>query len=116
VGGGGGGASSPQSEVLLESRQDSIRAELVLPLDELKLAIPLDGLSDAMLAQYLAAHIRPVAPDGRAWLVRLDSVRWQRDQQPARPARHDDAAAAPGAPLDRFAWSMTPSRTRCPAT
>lgn len=93
---------SPQSEVLLESRQDSIRAELVLPLDELKLAIPLDGLSDAMLAQYLAAHIRPVAPDGRAWLVRLDSVRWQRDQQPADLLATMTLRPPPGAPLDRF--------------
>jgi hypothetical protein len=99
---------SPQSEVLLESRQDSIHAELVLPLDELKLAIPLDGLSDAVLAQYLAAHIRPLAPDGRAWLVRLDRVRWQRE--PQRASQPADLLASmtlrppPGAPLDRFTF------------
>lgn len=97
-----GAHPSPQSEVLLESRQDCIRAELLLPLDELKLAIPLDGLSDARLAQYLAAHIRPVAPDGRAWLVRLDSVRWQRGRQPADLLATMTLRPPPGAPLDRF--------------
>ncbi|WP_130301052.1 MULTISPECIES: HupE/UreJ family protein [unclassified Duganella] len=96
---------SPQSEVLLESRQDSIRAELTLPLDELKLAIPLDKLGDAALAQYLAAHIRPVAPDGRAWLVRLDSVRWRRDRQPADLLATMTLRPPPGAPLDRFSFN-----------
>jgi hypothetical protein len=100
-----GAHPSPQSEVLLESQQDSICAELTLPLDELKLAIPLDKLSDAALAQYLAAHIRPVAPDGRAWLVKLDRVRWQRDQQPADLLATMTLRPPPGAPLDRFSFN-----------
>src|SRR5471032_2511377 len=92
-----GAHPSPQSEVLLESRSDSIRAELVLPLDELKLAFdrpilgqarsdqpPLRGqITDAELAAYLAAHIRPVAPDGRAWVVKVERLRWMLDQRPA---------------------------------
>ncbi|MYM21178.1 HupE/UreJ family protein [Duganella sp. FT135W] len=99
-----GAHPSPQSEVLLESRQDSIHAELVLPLDELKLAIPLDGVSDAALAQYLAAHVRPLAPDGRAWLVKVERLRWQRTQQPFDLLADMTLRPPPGAPLDRFSF------------
>jgi hypothetical protein len=83
-----GAHPSPQSEVLLEGRAGSVHAELTLPLAELELAFarPLvdppaagaagrPGLpSDADVAAYLAAHIRPVSPDGRAWLVKVDGL------------------------------------------
>jgi hypothetical protein len=96
---------SPQSEVLLQSRPDSMHAELVLPLDELKLAIALDRISDAAMAGYLAAHIRPVAPDGRAWTVKVDNLRWLRGQQPADLLASMTLRPPAGAPLDRFTFA-----------
>jgi hypothetical protein len=104
-----GAHPSPQSEVLLESGQDFIRAELVLPLDELKLALP-GGLpkpgaqGDADMAAYLAAHIRPVAPDGRAWVVKVEHLRWMLSQQPADLLATMTLRPPAGAPLDRFTF------------
>jgi hypothetical protein len=53
-----GAHPSPQSEVLMQSRPGGIAAELVLPLEELKLAFdrPLP-VSDADIAAYLAPTV-----------------------------------------------------------
>lgn len=105
------GHPSPQSEVLLEGRADSVRAEITLPLDELALAFgkPLVDqpskrvlATDADLAAYLAAHIRPVAPDGRAWTVKVGKVRWLLYQRPADVVAFVTLRPPAGAPLDRF--------------
>lgn len=95
---------SPHSEVLLEARPDSIRAQLVLPVDELKLALPGGAVpvSDAAMSAYLAAHIRPVAPDGRAWLVKVERLQWALAQQPADLLASVILRPPAGAPLDRF--------------
>ncbi|MBB3223957.1 HupE/UreJ family protein [Pseudoduganella umbonata] len=105
------GHPSPQSAVLLEGRADSVRAEVTLPLDELALAfgrplveVPSNRvlLADAELAAYLAAHIRPVAPDGRAWTVKVGKVRWLLHQRPADVVAFVTLRPPAGAPLDRF--------------
>lgn len=105
------GHPSPHSEVLLEGRADSVRAEVTLPLDELALALrrPLVAtasngvrIADADLAAYLAAHIRPVAPDGRAWLVKVEKVRWMLYQRPPDVIAIVTLRPPPGAPLGRF--------------
>jgi hypothetical protein len=102
---------SPQSEVLLEGRTDSVRAEITLPLDELALAFgrPLVEqpskrvlATDAELAAYLAAHLRPVAADGRAWTVKVGKVRWLLYQRPADVVAFVTLRPPAGAPLDRF--------------
>ena len=94
---------SPQSEVLLESRAGGIAAELTLPLDELKLAFdrPLPA-SDAEMSAYLIAHIRPVAPDGRAWVVKVERLRWLLNRRPADLVANMTLRPPPNAPLDRF--------------
>jgi hypothetical protein len=101
-----GAHPSPQSEVLLESRPDGIRAELVLPLDELALALPgAAHASEAQMSAYLAAHIRPVAPDGRAWVVKIEQVRWLMSQRPADVVATMTLRPPAGAPLDRFTFA-----------
>ena len=97
---------SPQSEVLLESRGDSVQAALILPVDELKLALPkpLDSMSDADLSAYLVAHIRPVAPDGRAWLVKVQRLQRLMTRQPPDLVATVMLRPPPGAPLDRFTF------------
>jgi hypothetical protein len=106
---------SPQSEVLLEGRAGSVHAEVTLPLDELALAFgrplvespsgrPL--ATDAEIAAYLAAHVRPVAPDGRAWTVKVSNVRWMLQQRPADVVAAVTLRPPAGASLDRFTLNM----------
>lgn len=113
-----GAHPSPQSEVLLEGRAGSVHAELTLPLAELELAFarplvepPAAGAagrpvlpSDADVAAYLAAHIRPVSPDGRAWVVKVDGLRWLLDAGPADLVASMTLRPPAGAPLDRFTF------------
>jgi hypothetical protein len=105
------GHPSPHSEVLLESRADGVRAEITMPLDELVLAfgqplveVPSDHVlvGDTRIGAYLAAHLRPVAPDGRAWTVKIVNVRWLLHQRPADVRAIVMLHPPPGAPLDRF--------------
>ena len=105
------GHPSPQSEVLLEGRDGSVRAQVTLPLEELALAFgrPLVDapskrvlVTDAEMAAYLVAHIRPVAPDGRAWTVKVGKVRWLFWQRPADVMAFITLRPPAGAPLDRF--------------
>lgn len=106
---------SPQSEVLLRGDAGSVHAEVTLPLDELALAfgrplveVPSNRVlvTDAELAAYLAAHVRPVAPDGRAWTVKVHNVRWLLRQRPADVVAAVTLRPPPGAPLDRFTLDM----------
>lgn len=99
---------SPWSEVLLEVGSGTISAEVTLPIDELKLAFPgplVDTTgerplaSDARLAAYLVGHIRPVAPDGRAWTVKVGAVRWQLHRTPADVAATVVLRPPAGAPV-----------------
>jgi HupE / UreJ protein len=102
---------SPQSEVLLEGGAGAVHATVTLPLDELAPAFgrPLVDtpsnrvlVTDAQLAAYLAAHVRPTAPDGRAWTVKVNDVRWMLQQRPADVVASVTLRPPAGAPLDRF--------------
>ena len=102
---------SPSSEVLLSVGAATVTAEVTLPVDELKLAYPEQlvddtghwaATSDARLAAYLVAHIRPVAPDGRAWSVKVDRVRWELGRTPADVVASMSLRPPPGAPLGSF--------------
>ncbi|MES2149629.1 MAG: HupE/UreJ family protein [Pseudomonadota bacterium] len=124
-----GAHPSPQSEVLLEIGPDSVRAKLVLPLDELRLVFgwPLATLAapdpapraapipDAAMAAYLAAHIRPVAADGRAWVVKVERLQWQGDQRPAVLLATMSLRPPTGAPLEHFMFGDDAIAHRVPS-
>jgi len=106
-----GAHPSPASQVFLAVGAGTIGAEVTLPVDELKLAFPVALLDaagrkplagDAAIANYLAAHIRPVAPDGRAWSLRVDAVRWELARSPADVVADVTLRPPPGAPLGTF--------------
>lgn len=106
-----GAHPSPSSEVLLSVDANTIGAEVTLPVDELKLAFPSalvdatgrwSAASDAQVAAYLVAHLRPVAPDGRAWSVKVEAVRWELDQRPADIVVDMVLRPPAGAPLGSF--------------
>jgi hypothetical protein len=78
-----GSAAAWDSEVLLEFGEDTVLAELRLPLRELEAALGrrLDpaGHLRSDVARYLGTHIAPVSDDGRRWWVALDDVRIAQD-------------------------------------
>jgi hypothetical protein len=99
--------ASLSSELLLEGRGDSVRAELTLPLDELRLAyeraLPDDDLS---MQAYVAAHVRPVAPDGRPWIVKVVALRWETERRPADVVATLELRPPAGAPSGEFTLTM----------
>lgn len=106
-----GAHPSPSSQVFLTVGAGTIAAEVTLPVDELKLAFPVPLLDaagrapragDADVANYLAAHVRPVAPDGRAWSLRVDAVRWELARSPADVVADVTLRPPPDAPLGTF--------------
>jgi hypothetical protein len=106
---------SPSSQVFLSVGSGTIAAEVTLPVDELKLAFPVPLLdtsgrwamaSDAQVAAYLAAHILPVAPDGRAWAVKVEHVRWELEHRPADIVAEVTLRPPPGAPLGTLALTI----------
>lgn len=100
-----GAHPSPSSELLLDVGADVVRARITLPLDEFKLALPAAAhlpLSNAALGAYLAAHLRPVAPDGRAWLVTLREARWQLEARPGDVVVDLDLRPPAGSPVGDF--------------
>ena len=70
------GHPMPNSAVVLRLHRDAIDAELTLPIGELALGwekpLPTDPVATVRqygeeLKDYVRAHVRPVAPDGRPW-------------------------------------------------
>lgn len=103
-----GAHPSPSSQVFLSAGADRLHAEVTLPVDELTLVFPVPLLdasgqrplaSDDRVAAYVAAHIRPVAPDGRAWTVAVTRVRWALARRPADIVADVVLRPPPGAPL-----------------
>lgn len=102
---------SPSSEVLLQLRPGAISAEVTLPIDELKLAfsVPLVDatgmqplLPNARLDAYLVAHIRPVAPDGQAWSVKVAAIHWELTRRPQDVMAQVILRPPAGAPLENL--------------
>ena len=119
-----GAHPSPQSDLLLDVGANSVQAELTLPLEELKLAFStplIDGsdrtgstdttgshvlIPDAQMAAYVAAHLRPVAPDGRAWVVKVTRLRWLLAARPADLVASVEMRPPAGAPVGDFTLTM----------
>jgi len=77
------GHLTPSSTVALRLHPDGIDAELTLPVGELATAwersLPSDSVKMVRrhgeeLKDYVRAHVRPVAPDGRPWAVTVRDV------------------------------------------
>ena len=73
----------PNTAVLLDFQRTAVAAELEIPLDQLELGFkqplmdsPMDAAvrKRAALTAYILDHVRPVAPDGRAWRVAVNGM------------------------------------------
>ncbi|MFT4102556.1 MAG: HupE/UreJ family protein [Burkholderiaceae bacterium] len=103
--------SAPGALLLLDARPDRITADIRIPLSELELAFgqPLSArpgqavaVNEAALRQYLLEHVRVIAGDGRAWTVRLGSMRADIGQQPVDLIVESEWIPPPGASPRRF--------------
>jgi hypothetical protein len=102
----------PNTAVVLRVHRDAIDAELTLPIGELALGwekpLPTDPVATVRqygeeLKDYVRAHVRPVAPDGRPWTVTVPEVSPVIEQQPdVRVAL--TLTPPPGAPADRLTF------------
>ena len=106
------GHPMPGSAVVLRLHRTGIDAELTLPIGELamgwEMPLPLDAVKTvqkygAELEEYVRAHVRPSAPDGRPWTVTVRGVTPLNEQEPdVRVAL--TMTPPPGAPLDRLTF------------
>jgi HupE / UreJ protein len=104
------GHPMPNSAVELRLNRSGIDAELTLPIIELALGwekpLPMDAVRTVEqfgveLRDYVRAHIRPTAPDGRPWTVTVTGVIPVVDPNPdVRVAL--TMTPPPGAPVDRL--------------
>src|SRR3974377_396656 len=77
------GHPMPNSAVVLRLQRDAIDAELTLPIGELAMGwekpLPADAVAMVRrygddLKDYVRAHVRPTAADGRPWAVTVREV------------------------------------------
>jgi hypothetical protein len=102
----------PSSAVVMRLDRGGIDAELTLPIVELALGwekpLPMDSVEAVRqygdkLKDYVRAHVRPVAPDGRPWTVMVREVIPVVEQEPdVRVAL--TMTPPPGAPADRLTF------------
>jgi hypothetical protein len=80
----------PSSTVLLDIYETGVKAEFNIPLSELGLALGENLRGDpqrivathgSQFASYFPKHIRPIAPDGRAWTVEVDGFSVSKTEQ-----------------------------------
>jgi hypothetical protein len=106
------GHPMPSSAVVLRVHRAGIDAELTLPIGELAMGwekpLPRDAVRTVReygeeLEDYVRAHVRPVAPDGRPWTVAVREVIPVVEQEPdVRVAL--TLTPPPGAPADRLTF------------
>ena len=106
------GHPMPSSAVVLRLHRDGIDAELTLPIGELATGwekpLPPDAVETvqkygAELEEYVRAHVRPSAPDGRPWTVTVRGLTPLNEQEPdVRVAL--TMTPPPGAPVDRLTF------------
>ena len=85
------GHPMPSSSVVLRVHRAEIDAELTLPIGELAMGwekpLPRDAVRTVQrfgeeIKDYVRAHVRPTAPDGRAWTVTVREVTPVVEQEP----------------------------------
>ena len=106
------GHPMPSSAVVLRLHRTEIDAELTLPIGELAMGwekpLPLDSVQTvrkygAELEEYVRAHVRPSAPDGRPWTVTVREVTPLDEKEPdVRVVL--TMTPPPGAPVDRLTF------------
>jgi hypothetical protein len=106
------GHPMPNSAVVLRVHDGGIDAELTLPLGELAAGwekpLPRDAVRTVQqygdeLKDYVRAHVRPLAPDGRPWTVTVREVIPVVEQEPdVRVVL--SMTPPPGAPVDRLTF------------
>jgi HupE / UreJ protein len=106
------GHPMPNSSVVLRIRRGGIDAELTLPIGELAMGwekpLPTDAVQTVRqyggeLEDYVRAHVRPVAPDGRPWRVTVRDVTPVVEQNPDVRVSLT-MTPPPGAPADRLTF------------
>ena len=106
------GHPMPSSAVVLRLHRTGIDAELTLPIGELAMGwekpLPMDAVQTVRqygeeLKDYVRAHVRPSAPDGRPWTVTVREVTPVDEKEPdVRVAL--TMTPPPGAPVDRLTF------------
>ena len=106
------GHPMPNSAVVLRLHRTAIHADLTLPIGELALGwerpVPLDSVQTvrqygAELEDYVRAHVRATAPDGRPWTVTVTGVSSLNDPEPAVRVALTLTPPA-GAPVDQLTF------------
>src|SRR4051794_25356257 len=106
------GHPMPNSAVVLRLHRASIDAELTLPVVELATGwekpLPMDAartvrLYGRELKDYVRAHVRPSAPDGRPWAVTVRELIPVQEKEPDVRVLLT-MTPPPGAPPDRLAF------------
>ncbi len=108
----------PGTAVLLDFQRTAVAAELEIPLDQLELSFkqplmdsPMNAAvrKRAALTAYILDHVRPVAPDGRAWRVAVDGMRVTPalDAAPIELRVHLWMTPPAGAPVRKFRFNYS---------
>ena len=107
------GHPMPNSAVVLRVHRGGVDAELTLPISELAAGwekpLPRDAVRTVQqygeeINEYVRAHVRPSAPDGRPWTVTVREVTPVVEQEPdVRVAL--TMTPPPGAPADRLTFT-----------
>ena len=106
------GHPMPSSAVVLRLHRAEIDAELTLPIGELAMGwekpLPMDAVQTVRqygeeLKDYVRAHVRPIAPDGRPWTVTVREVTPVVEQEPDVRVTLT-MTPPPGAPADRLTF------------
>ena len=97
---------TPNSEVQLAIGHSAIRADVIVPQGEYAYAtgnpVGNDARSMAIARAYLERHSAIVAPDGRLWIRRVESIGFAQIAGPPDLHAVEEWTPPPGAPLRRF--------------
>ena len=97
---------TPNSEVQLAIGHSAIRADVIVPQGEYAYAtgnpVGNDARSLTIARAYLERHSAIVAPDGRLWIRRVESIGFAQIAGPPDLHAVEEWTPPPGAPLRRF--------------
>jgi HupE / UreJ protein len=107
---------SPNSAVSLDFHHDGVVADLTLPLPELELSFKQPFLSApaevlpkyrAALNDYVLAHVKPEADDGRAWSVAVQGMEMKLNEKPVDLVVHLWMQPPAGASVRKFKFNYS---------